>query len=264
MIERPGLTGSEIGPLLFARYAFPPNELGYCGPEDAAGKLLFASGSATPEEIRPLARQFSAAWPYLELIAEANELADPLDQRVVSAYWVGNELLASVAVEAFANSTIVRFEQRFGRSVEDLTYPLLHGATLHHNFHVFAIYPWLGVLRNKHTEGPLQILEQCRIRWGRVMSISSDAIMVASQFLAFDGWRLSLGEERIEKVHIPPGSAEGLLGASDRLQVGDWVTSHWGWLCERVEVYSLLQLRSTTASIISAVNSLPQRAKKLT
>ena len=28
-----------IGPVLFARYAFPPNQLGYCGPDDAAGFL---------------------------------------------------------------------------------------------------------------------------------------------------------------------------------------------------------------------------------
>ena len=259
MSEYPGSAGSEIGPLLFARYAFPPNELGYCGPEAAAEKSLFASANARPEEIRPLARQFSAAWPYLELIAEANELVDPLDQRVVSAYWVGNELLGRVTLEAFANSTIVRFEQRFGRSVEDLTFPLLHGATLHHNFHVFAIYPWLGVLRNKNTAGPLQILEQCRIRWGRVMSISSDALMVASQFLVFDGWRLSLGEERIEKVHIPPGSIEGRLGPGDRIEVGDWVTLHWGWLCERLENDSLLGLQSTTSSIMSAVNFHPER-----
>jgi hypothetical protein len=32
------------GPLLFARYAFPPNHYGYCGPEDADG--FFRSGVA--------------------------------------------------------------------------------------------------------------------------------------------------------------------------------------------------------------------------
>ncbi len=250
--------GAEIGPLLFARYAFPPNELGYCGPEDPEGKSLIASSKSTPEEIRPLARQFSAAWPYLELIAEANGIDDPLDERVVSAYWVGSELLDRVPPEAFSQSSIVRFEQRFGRTVEELTYPLFHGASLHHNFHVFSIYPWLGVLRKKHAEGPLQILEQCRIRWGRVISISSDAVSVTSQPLVFDGWRLSLGRERTEEVNLPPGSVEGRLGPGDQLEIGDWVTLHWGWLCERLTESSVLKLQSATSSILTAVNSVPR------
>ena len=35
------------GPVLFARYAFPPNQLGYCGPDDAAG--FFTSGVSGDE-----------------------------------------------------------------------------------------------------------------------------------------------------------------------------------------------------------------------
>ncbi|MGW1020020.1 DUF6390 family protein, partial [Streptomyces niveus] len=30
---------SERGAVLFARYAYPPNELGYCGPADSAALL---------------------------------------------------------------------------------------------------------------------------------------------------------------------------------------------------------------------------------
>ena len=40
--------------------------------------------------LRALAQQFAGAWPYLELIAPATGLADPLDRRVVEAYWVGS------------------------------------------------------------------------------------------------------------------------------------------------------------------------------
>ncbi|MFE4060664.1 DUF6390 family protein, partial [Streptomyces sp. NPDC059096] len=57
---------SERGALLFARYAYPPNELGYCGPADS-GALL------RPEEpagIERHARRFEGAWCYLELLAE--------------------------------------------------------------------------------------------------------------------------------------------------------------------------------------------------
>ena len=45
------------GPLLFARYAFPPNHYGYCGPEDADG--FFRSGVAGDDHgLRARARNF--------------------------------------------------------------------------------------------------------------------------------------------------------------------------------------------------------------
>ena len=33
------------GPVLFARYAYPPNALGYCGPDDPAALLGMTGGS---------------------------------------------------------------------------------------------------------------------------------------------------------------------------------------------------------------------------
>ena len=48
------------GAELFARYAFPPNELGYCGP-----------GDTRPDELASHARDFDGAWPYLMAIADA-------------------------------------------------------------------------------------------------------------------------------------------------------------------------------------------------
>src|ERR1039458_5353739 len=84
------------GPLLFARYAYPPNALGYCGPGDSQSLLELGAdpGSVGNDEgLRRLARRFEGAWPYVELIAAANRIEDPLDLRVVEAYWIGNELL---------------------------------------------------------------------------------------------------------------------------------------------------------------------------
>ena len=79
------------GPVLFARYAFGPNRLGYCGP-DAVDELFGeATGGHDERALRELARAFEGAWPYLELIARRNGLSDPLDRRVVEAYWLGND-----------------------------------------------------------------------------------------------------------------------------------------------------------------------------
>ena len=50
----------SAGQARFARYAYPPNELGYCGPENTA-----------IGELASRARDFDGAWPYLQAIADA-------------------------------------------------------------------------------------------------------------------------------------------------------------------------------------------------
>src|SRR3954466_9498087 len=80
------------GYALFAQYAFPPNELGYCGPADA-DVLLRADD---PSRVAAHAKAFDGAWPYLRAIADAAGIADALDADVVGSYWVGGELLNRV------------------------------------------------------------------------------------------------------------------------------------------------------------------------
>ena len=48
---------SVPGPVLFARYAYPPNALGYCGPADSAGFLGMASEGADLRGLSRLATQ---------------------------------------------------------------------------------------------------------------------------------------------------------------------------------------------------------------
>ena len=72
------------GAALFARYADAPNALGYCGPPEGIG--------TTEAEIRASARRFSGVWPYLQVLARLTGTADPLDARLVEAYWLGRDL----------------------------------------------------------------------------------------------------------------------------------------------------------------------------
>jgi len=131
------------GPVLFARYAYPPNVLGYCGP-DAADELLERAGAGVDSpELRRLARGFEGAWPYLELIAHADGLADPLASEVVEAYWIGNRLLNAVGPGLLRGSVEARFKPRLG--VADwagMDAACAAGGHPHHGFHVFFVYPW--------------------------------------------------------------------------------------------------------------------------
>jgi hypothetical protein len=44
------------GPLLFARYAFPPNDRGLCGPDDHAALRGYAAAGVTGPGLARLAR----------------------------------------------------------------------------------------------------------------------------------------------------------------------------------------------------------------
>ena len=183
------------GPLLFARYAYPPNELGYCGPSDPGALLESASDGLDLAELAHLATGFAGAWPYLELIAGCNGIADPLDARVVEAYWVGNPLLEKVPDSALLSSLSDRFEDRAGRRFGHVASAVPLGGVCQHSFHVFAVYPWLGLLRAGMEGAPLTVLDRCRIRWGSVEAVAGDLVTVRNRLLGFDGSRLVLGPE---------------------------------------------------------------------
>src|SRR4029450_6228176 len=136
---------SPSGPVLFARYAFPPNHHGYCGPADSAGFLQLGV-AGDDRGLRAMAREFAGAWPYLELIAHGTGLEDPLDRRVVEAYWVGSHRLDRIGVRAIGDSMEHRFRRKTGPLFGSLTEGVLAGGVPHHSFAVFCIYPWVGLL----------------------------------------------------------------------------------------------------------------------
>src|SRR5581483_8202771 len=157
------------GPLLFARYAFPPNERGYCGPADHAALHGYGMAGVSDPGLVLLARAFAGAWPYLQLIAAANRIADPLDARVVAAYWVGNSLLDNAPMSDFGPFLEEAFRPRAGRGWAPIAGTVVAGAVPHHSFHVFCVYPWTGLLRAGRSEPSLHVLDRCRIGWGRVV-----------------------------------------------------------------------------------------------
>lgn len=240
------------GPVLFARYAYPPNSLGYCGPGDPSALLGAAAEGTDLANLGQLAARFEGAWPYLQLIAACNGLDDPLDRRVVQAYWVGNELITQVPPSALAHSLGDRFEERSGRQFAAVVSAVPAGGVPQHSFHVFAVYPWLGLLRAGMDGPPMDVLEKCRIRWGRVEEVTGDLVAVTSQGLAFEGSRLILGPNRIEQVRR---SLDG-VGFTEDLRPGDVVSLHWDWVCDRLTPTELCWLRFCTVRNLAAVNSL--------
>lgn len=245
------------GALLFARFAYPPNALGYCGPADPAALRDYTSAGVSDGGLRDLARRFEGAWPYLALIAAASGRGDPLDAAVVEAYWVGGPPLERIPASLLAAHLDERFSSRAGQRTSDLGALAVLGGRAHHNFHVFAVYPWVGMLRAGYTEEPLRVLDSCRVRWGTITGFgAAGTVAIRTRPLCWDGRALTLGPMVEEQAHAGLGSA---AAAASALQVGDRVAIHWGWVCDVLDSRRLAQLRHYTASQLRLVNKALNR-----
>lgn len=235
---------------MFARYAYPPNELGYCGPADHAAMLQYGSSGEVDRGLLELAGSFTGPWPYLSLIAAAAGISEPFDQRVVEAYWIGNPLLDRVDVGDFGNVLDERFRHRTGSHWSDLADAIPAGIAPHHAFHVFGVYPWVGMLSNTDRSEPLDILQGCRIRWGEVIEAHGESVTVRSRPLMWDGIELSLGGERVETARR---AVDGLALVAPPV-AGEWVALHWDWVCDRLTQRQVKLLEHHTTRQLSIVN----------
>jgi hypothetical protein len=240
------------GPIRFARYAFGPNRLGYCGPDDAAELFGQATRGGDLAALRHVAEQFEGAYPYLQLIARANGLTDPLDARVVEAYWLGNDLLGRVTPRLLGDSLDDRFRRRLGtdgwRWLADKP---AAGALPMHAFHVLDVFPRLGLLRSGATDNAMSVMDSCRIRWGRVLERDGDYLVVSAVPLTMVDGKLALDFPRVERIR---GWQDGSSFIGDGLVAGDVVSIHWDWACERLDSSLLAQLQAWTAREIAIAN----------
>jgi Family of unknown function (DUF6390) len=243
---------SESGALTFARFAYPPNALGYCGP-DASRELLERADERTADaRLRELAMGFEGAWPYLELIAHEHGVADPLDARVVEAYWIGNALLDGVRLGALADSSEPRNRGAVGRDRARLAEVVEASPRPHHDFQVFCVYPWVSRLRTSAVDTALHVLDRCRVRWGRVLELAGPTAIVRSRPLTWDGRELGLGAPREEAVTI----AESGYRLDRAIGAGDQVALHWDWACTRLTDRQVRALRRETARQLAFANRL--------
>jgi hypothetical protein len=239
------------GPVLFARYAYGPNRLGLCGPDDA--DALFGEGSTGGDdrELRELARGFEGAYPYLELIARANAIPDPLDRRVVEAYWVGSSLLERVTPNLLGESLRTRFRPRVGQPTwRWLEASAPGGAKPVHAFHVLDVFPKVGLMRGEQADRVLQVMDSCRVRWGRVQERSGDSLIVNAVPLVLVDGKLAFGEARPERI---TAWRDGLsfVGQVER---DDVVSIHWDWACDVLDAGQVARLVGWTQRQLDIAN----------
>ena len=144
-----------------------------------------------------------------------------------------------------------RFRFRAGPRFPNLADGVLAGGVPHHSFHVLCIYPWVGLLGDdRRAAQALTVLDKCRIRWGRVKALQGDQVVVESAALTWDGRRLELGAPETETA---VRSRDG-VGMLPDLVVGDWVSLHWEWVCDRLSERQLASLKFYTRRHLAIVN----------
>ncbi|WP_308188535.1 DUF6390 family protein [Nocardia spumae] len=231
---------------MFARYAYAPNALGYCGPTDST-----ALATGTESEIRDAAREFSGAWPYLRIMASMTGVDDPLDRRLVESYWLGGGLGARLDSAAFLSHLLALIGPLAQGYWRHLTPALAAEANANHSFHVFGVYPWSWLLGRGPAEQPLRVLDGCRISWARVCDRNSCEVTVRSRQLRWDGRRLSLSPNTVRALDITGGAAWPGL---ERIGVGDHVALHWDHICGRLDLAQLRTLAAATVRQLRVTN----------
>jgi Family of unknown function (DUF6390) len=255
----------ESGAVLFARYAYGPNRLGLCGPNDAAALLAAGSDARAAAGVRQAPRRareqerllrdraagFEGAFPYLELIARSSGIADPLDRRVVESYWLGTGLEASVRERALGNSLDARFRRRMpARTWRWLAETPTEGARPVHAFHVLDVFPKVGLLRDGPSAGVVETIESCRIRWGIVEGINGDWLDVRAPAIRLVDGRLSLGPA----VRMRVRRAVDGVGFLPPIDAGDTISMHWSWACDRLTPTARRALEMSTRRELAIAN----------
>lgn len=225
------------GVLTCARYAFAPNYYKYCGPDGNRIQDYLAE-THTDAELEEYISQFRVLYPYLSHIAHENGIADPLDPRVVEAYWVGNQLLEHIGMASFVDHLMI--DQRLRDRVPPnkrkwILQKIPQGARMHHSFHVFSVFTRTGHHTVDHT---IDTMNECRISWGKITkkqkprSLSARAgkkLEVQTQKLVYQDGKLVLVPNVTREIDVPTET-----NTTNTLTPGDLVTFHWGFFCDRV------------------------------
>jgi hydrogenase maturation factor len=221
------------GLIACGRYSFAPNSLHYCGPEKQRDMLEYVTEGQVDRGLFEIQSKFETLYPYLVLIASENNIKDPFDRRVVEAYWLGNSLLQRIKIRAFAKHLDTLNLQQSIDSIVESGVP-------QHNFHVMNIFIRTGHHMVKHT---LSTMDQCRISWGRVVEVEKQYV-VEIQPLQYIQDRLTLGVKEkkvVTSIAVKP-------------EVGDWVSIHWGYVCDILTSRQRLNLMHFTQKALITAN----------
>ncbi len=239
------------GILRCSRYAFGPNRLHYCGPNRSLEVKEHLDDETVDEGLKEILSKFETMYPYLSHIAYANRIADPLSERVVEAYWIGNELLERVDKMEFYRHLAegLGLKKRLGEKGFALVEgKIAEGALPHHSFHVLDVWK-----RDRHgsRDFSLEEIDECRVAWGDVVSVAGPFITVRTERIVLQDGKLALGAPEERKLVRELESEYDI----EQLKVGDMVSIHWGIVCEALTQRQARNLKKYTLQHLALANT---------
>jgi len=230
------------GLLRCSRYAFGPNRLHYCGPDKNREIFAHINEQKEDEGLTELLTQFETMYPYLRHIAEANHIKDPLSDKVVEAYWIGNSLLDLIPKQKLYEHLRegLQLKKKLGeRSFEMVAEKIGQGALPHHSFHVLDIWKRTGATEREHS---LENISECLVRIGTVISVSGPFITVFIEPILYQNGKLLIGAP-VQKNILRQLESDYDI---EQLKPGDLVTIHWSVICEKITKRQAESLRKYT------------------
>lgn len=243
-----------------AKYAFMPNKLQYCGGDQNAALFELTVTNDSHSSLNNALREFETLYPYLKLIAQANKIKDPFDYRVVEAYWLGNDLLKNVQMKGLYNHFVdhLHLKKKLTPRQFELTVGKIPaGALPHHSFHVFNVWLRTGKVAVEHT---VETMDQCRISWGKIKSVGDHELEVESpRLIITDNVGTAHGAVRPKIKFSPPQTKKIIHKMLDESfiknpQVGDWISFHWGWACDKLTEQQVKNLEKYTFHNLNIAN----------
>jgi hypothetical protein len=249
------------GILLHAKYAFMPNNLGYCGPDDRGNILHHLEEGKSGEKLVGTLQEFEAAYPFLKLIARTTG-RQVFDYSVPEAYWIGNSLLDRVPVTDFYSFSHRDLRGRNpGRVHEDFR-ELGGKGKPHHTFYVMSTYVGSGVASGPglgtESERKLgQLIDNCRISWGEVEKVGKKELKVTFRPVVIEGGRLRLASARLKTVQYNPD-----VKPFQSVKKGDVVSLHWNYACDVLTRKQLQNMAKYTSEDLVLANRLVSAAAR--
>jgi len=226
-----------------ALYSFPPGRFGLCGMgEEASHQILhFLKGERVPN-IKEILETFEGSLFYYKLIAKENKISDYFNEKVVRAYWVGNELLEKVRISKL-KEMVTKYLKK-----PKLAEKLPENSKAHHSFHVLVAGPMRKDLIM--TEG---MKDLCKISWGKILKIVDCRLQIANLIVEYQPLlkerKWFLGKPVKRKIFW-------FKKILPKIKVGDFVSFHWDLALEKLSKKDLENLKKYTQISIKITSKI--------
>jgi len=179
---------------------------------------------------------------FYQFIAHQNKISDPFNERVVRAYWLGNEFLKRVTKEEIKTFTLLKKEITHKKITALKLLELINGKP-HHNFETL----WLIKKNQFLTEKILQEITKCLIRPGEIIKIEKNILFVKT-------FKLNLEEKKVVLREVISKVDQGFLKDPKKEHL---VTIHLSRAREKISKKTFQNLLKITKEALTFFQGIP-------